>query len=628
MIGWRPRRRVLLLGQGVVADACERSLRAGPERVLRLDPKEVDAQRLRQADILILADAADPRSLLAAVSPRLERIDRRRPLRVLMLDDEARLDAETLAEATARQPSWARFEPVSLPRHAARRLLARWPLHWGADPRFGQRAHLLILGEQRFVDALLVHALRVSGYGEPRTRLTLLSDNPTAWETRFERAYPQARQIAELSFQSLAAPDLAQAPPVTMAVVCSTPAPQAVRQAQTLIKHLAEVQQCSPPVLVEVGDLRADGTLEDWDGQLIPIERRQLALERAVLLEGRGDELARVIHEHYRDTTEAQGRDPANEPAGQPWPLLAASYRDANRHQADHLWAKLAVTDCRAVPEEQVESFAFAPIEVERLAIIEHARWAADRWLDGWSYAPTRDNARKHHPQLIPYQQLSGPMKDLDRFAVRLLPTLLARSGLGVLRMLVLGLVSPPLSPKVPSAAPEWPPGLSEIPPGSSEARRSTRPPNPDRLFRQALRRLVARYPDRALVVAAALDDPNARRFTELATAEFGASLFVLLRQPLPVLLDGLEAPARRQMLALLTQAERRIALPEPNAFERWLEARAEILVDFGAGADAGTDASVDASAKAKARPIEAAPAERKWLRIDPVHGLRWTFEY
>ena len=78
------------------------------------------------------------------------------------------------------------------------------------------------------------------------------------------------------------------------------------------------------------------------------------------------------------------------------------------------------MTDCQAVPESQVESFAFAPVEVERLAVIEHGRWAADRWLDGWSYAPTRDNARKHHPQLIPYQQLSGPMKDLDRFAVRL----------------------------------------------------------------------------------------------------------------------------------------------------------------------------------------------------------------
>ncbi len=591
MIGLRRQPRVLLLGQGVVAEACERALNAGAQRALpRLDPEAVDARRLRQADILILADATDPRALLADLSPRLAQLERRRPLRVLLLDDTARLDAAPLPETAAQQPSWVRLESVPIPPRAARRLLARWPLHWGADPRFGQRVHLLLLGESRFAEALLVHALRISGYGDPRACLTLLGDNPAAWEEQFTRAYPQAHRIAELRFQSLQAPDLAAAPPVTMAVVCTTPTAVALRQARTLISELAEAQRCSPPVLVEVGDLRADGELDDWDGQLIPIEQRQLALDRAVLLEGRGDELAQVIHDHYRDTTEAQGRDPSVAPAGQPWPLLAASYRDANRHQADHLWAKLAVTDCRAVPEDQVESFAFAPIEVERLAVIEHARWAADRWLDGWSYAPTRDNARKHHPQLVPYQQLSGPMKDLDRFAVRLLPTLLARSGLGVLRVLVIGLVS---------AAPA--------------ARQSAPPPaGLDRWFRQALRRLVARYPDRALVVGAALDDPSARRFAELASAQFGASVFVLLQQPLPLLLDGLEARARRQALALLTRAERRIALPESGALAGWLDARAEILVDLGADA----------------RPTEAALPERKWLRIDPTHGLRWTFEY
>ena len=111
------------------------------------------------------------------------------------------------------------------------------------------------------------------------TRLTLLGDSPAAWEQRFARAYPQARQIAELSFQSRQAPELAAAPPVTMAVVCTRPAAEALNQAQALIvTHLAEVQRCSPPVCSRVGDLRADGELEDWDGQLIPIEQRQLAL--------------------------------------------------------------------------------------------------------------------------------------------------------------------------------------------------------------------------------------------------------------------------------------------------------------------------------------------------------------
>ncbi|MBK8637112.1 MAG: hypothetical protein IPN92_02110 [Chromatiaceae bacterium] len=144
------------------------------------------------------------------------------------------------------------------------------------------------------------------------------------------------------------------------------------------------------------------GRVEDWDGQIIPVSYLREACRAPVLLEGSGDEIARTIHDHYRDTIAAQGRDPDGEPAGQPWETLANSYRQANRHQADHIWAKLAVSDCHAVPEELVESFVMSPLQVEQLALIEHQRWAADRHLDGWRYGPVRDNRLKHHPNSSP----------------------------------------------------------------------------------------------------------------------------------------------------------------------------------------------------------------------------------
>ena len=601
-----PRRRILLIGKGIVAEACARAL-----RLRRRDWFAGDAERapgrargrapgpsvLRKADVLVLAEAADPRRELARWLPRLASLNRRWPLRLLVVDDAMATSAGVLAEAEAEAEGPARLgfalqlEYVSIPRRAARALLARWPLHWGADPRFGQGIHLLIVGDCPFADALLVQALRLSGYGAEKTRVTVLSATAADWKRRFEAAYPQAHQVAELRFESFATLDWAAVPRVTTAVICTEPAADALAQGQMLISRLGEAQRCSAPILIEVGALSADAELADWDGQLFPIDRRQLALEPAALLDGRGDEMAQVIHQHYRDTTEAQGRDPALEPAGAPWPRLAESYRDANRHQADHLWAKLALTDCRSVPEDQVESFAFAPIEVERLAIIEHGRWAADRWLDGWSYAPVRDNARKHHPQLIPYEQLSGPMKDLDRFAVRLVPTLLARSGLGVLRMLIIGLSAGDQADALPS-------------------------PRFERQARQVLRRFVARYPDRALVIAAALEHSAARRFARIATAEFGAGLFLLLPQPLPSLLAGLDERARLQALALVAIAERRLSLSEPAALERWLAERAEVLVELGETrdwSDSGSDSGSD---------------RVKRVRIAPPQQTRWSFEY
>jgi hypothetical protein len=359
-----------------------------------------------------------------------------------------------------------------------------------------------------------------------------------------------------------------------------------LEQAATLRDQLTRVARCSPPIFIDVGNAQPSGDLSDWDGQLIPVSRFALALDGIWHAERDEDQLARVIHDHYRDTIAAQGRDPSAEAAGRPWEELADSYRDANRHQADHLSAKLAVTDCQAVPERRVQSFAFAPLEIERLASIEHARWAAERWLAGWSYAPVRDNRLKHHPQLRPYSDLSEPMKDLDRFAVRLVPTLLARSGLGILRVLLVGVSEVPISVT-----------------GQLQ-----------RLMQKALERLVARYPDRALVVATSLGCASARRFLRTAVDEFDAGFFLLLEQPVAELLAAGAAEERLEMLALMARAERRIQLGSSAAVHRWLAARAEILVEMGADTRGSGDRSH--------------PDPRKRLRIDADAGLTWTFEY
>jgi|GEM_PF-1066672 len=678
----RRRRRLLLIGEGSVADACARALQGGDDRLTRARDLESSGLALSRVDVLLLAGLDAPLLLLEQLAVWLEQAGRHRPSRVLLIDEGGAPEAEALAEARKHWPDEVQFEQISIPTAAARRLLACWPLHWGADPCFAQPIHLVILGRGRFADALLVQALRISGYGAQRSHFTLLSESPRDWERAFRNAYPQAHEIAEVRFggwdganRSDAADgadradgadganmtdftvllDPAEAPPVTAAVVCALAAVESASasasasgsksalasaarprsgpggapglppfiQACELAKRLLELQRCSPPILVEIGDeVTAAGELSDWDGQLMPFSHRRLVLDRAVLLDGRGDELAQVIHDHYRDTTEAQGRDPALEPAGRPWSTLASSYRDANRHQADHLWAKLALTDCQAVPEDQVESFAFAPVEVERLAVIEHGRWAADRWLDGWSYAPTRDNTRKHHPQLIPYQQLSGPMKDLDRFAVRLVPTLLARSGLGVLRMLLIGLAPTMAAQGAEGDQDQADDGINPIPPGS----RLTRLTRLTRLMRRALVRLAARYPDRSLIIATSLDDPAHRQFVKMAIEEQGAGFFLLLPRPLPHLLDALNATARLQVLNLVARAERRITLREPGDLKRWLDQRAEILVEVGDGV--GDEVGDSVGGEVGEWEVKENATHRKRLRIRPTPGLEWNFEY
>ncbi len=54
------------------------------------------------------------------------------------------------------------------------------------------------------------------------------------------------------------------------------------------------------------------------------------------------------------------------------------------------------------------------PLE-EALARNVHEVWAATRIAQGWRHGPERNDARKEHPSLIPYEKLSEEERVYDR---------------------------------------------------------------------------------------------------------------------------------------------------------------------------------------------------------------------
>jgi hypothetical protein len=573
---------ILVAGKGVVARMVAEGLRAAARPVRRVDGLDDLEALVRSARILILADAlTDTRDLIGRLrdADRLRPRRRRPPLRVILpFVGSPPVSVEPPGDTPMR------VEVLDLEHQAARIWLARWPLHAGMDPPFGQRVHVLIAGTAAPRRALALHAMRLAHYGAVPSAFTFAGPDPVGDRRALLSVLPQAERCCDLRFTRIDAPLLDERPVITSVYVCETPPEQGLETAHRLKHLITRRQAVSPPIHLEVGRCVPSGELSAWDGQIYPFSWLREACRPGILLDGREDHLARVIHDHYRDSIAAQGRDPAGEAGGQAWETLAASYRDANRHQADHVWAKLAATDCRAVPEERVESFAFAPLETERLAAIEHARWAADRYLDGWTYASVRDNVRKRHPQLISFDQLSAPMKDLDRYAVRLVPTLLARSGRGVVRMLIVGVETP--GPRCRA--------------GHVLAR----------LARRAFERLDGRYPDRSLVVASTLAGAASRLVVRQGLEAHGAVLFLLCPRPLSETLDSqLDEAARVDLLDLAVRAERRIGLAAGQSVEGWFSQRADILVRLGAGTE-----SLGPS---------------KWVSLDPERGaLDWNFEY
>jgi len=51
----------------------------------------------------------------------------------------------------------------------------------------------------------------------------------------------------------------------------------------------------------------------------------------------------------------------------------------------------------------------------EVLAKNTHEVWASGRIADGWTYGDVRDDVKKKHPCLVPYEELSENEKDYDR---------------------------------------------------------------------------------------------------------------------------------------------------------------------------------------------------------------------
>ncbi len=51
----------------------------------------------------------------------------------------------------------------------------------------------------------------------------------------------------------------------------------------------------------------------------------------------------------------------------------------------------------------------------ELIAENTHDVWSAGRIKEGWVYGETRDDAKKHHPCLIPYDELPESEKEYDR---------------------------------------------------------------------------------------------------------------------------------------------------------------------------------------------------------------------
>lgn len=66
---------------------------------------------------------------------------------------------------------------------------------------------------------------------------------------------------------------------------------------------------------------------------------------------------------------------------------------------------------------------------LEKLAKNTHENWAEQRLKDGWKYGIKRNDEKKEHPSLVPYEQLSEEEKEYDRITSRETLKFIIKSG-------------------------------------------------------------------------------------------------------------------------------------------------------------------------------------------------------
>ena len=150
---------------------------------------------------------------------------------------------------------------------------------------------------------------------------------------------------------------------------------------------------------------------------------------------GRLAKMAQSFHAHYVED------NPKKLPENlRPWDKLPDTFRTANLEQARYAVEILRAAGFEVRPKSRkagaIQSFAGRQWKraIERMAELEHGRWNVERLRDGWRFGRPRDDARKLHDCLVPWENLPENIREYDRNSIRAFPKILSEAGLEVFR--------------------------------------------------------------------------------------------------------------------------------------------------------------------------------------------------
>jgi hypothetical protein len=457
------RGHVVVCGDTLVAGTLTRRLRAAGERVVVVPsdavatepgPLRADGRDTRDPDVLRAAGVGRARALyactddsaantaiaLAAARPR----EGRRPLAVYaqVADPEvcAALQARLIA---APATPGVRLDFFNVDDLAARKLVAQERL----DRPDGRPPRVTVLGATAFGRALLVELARDWRLRDPGggalLPVTVVDPDATGSVGRLAERYPFLTRVCRMTPHDHDVDDLIDGAPAGPApdrlYICYDDEQQALKAALAA-EHLWPGGSGAVVVRLDrLASLREafDGgdLLDGLSGSLRLFGVVHAACDPALIGDDLVERLARVIHERYALDLARRGGSPDGNPALVPWHELPEPLRQANRAQAGDIGRKLRAVGCTLSPRVgPAPEHRLAENEIERLAVLEHERWLADRTATGWRHADRRDDDLRLHPAVATWAELGDDMRTRNRDEARQLPVILADAGFRIVR--------------------------------------------------------------------------------------------------------------------------------------------------------------------------------------------------
>jgi len=167
----------------------------------------------------------------------------------------------------------------------------------------------------------------------------------------------------------------------------------------------------------------------------LAILARYLKEEKVILprpLLGNLEKLAIAIHELFNQKQLERNPD---KPLEYPnFSNLPDSMKYSNLRQARDISDKLDLMSWEMRPQGSrgVIIKEIPDAVIEKLAVYEHDKWMRERLASGWTYDAVKNVQEKTSPYLVPFNELSEPIKDQDRDVIHSIPVLLGRIGMAI----------------------------------------------------------------------------------------------------------------------------------------------------------------------------------------------------